>query len=50
MTVAAVDGRKVTFDVEAVDSHDTVGRGTHERYVIDVERFARGLKKKFGQA
>ena len=48
-TVAAVDGRKVTFDVEAIDSHDTVGRGTHERYVIDVERFARGLKKKFGQ-
>ncbi len=47
--VTAVDGNKVTFDVEAVDSQETVGRGTHERYVIDVERFARGLRKKFGQ-
>ena len=48
-TVTAVEGNKITFDVEAVDSRETVGRGTHERYVIDVERFARGLKKKFGQ-
>ena len=47
--VTAVDGRKITFDVEAVDSRETVGRGAHERYVIDIERFARGLKKKFGQ-
>ena len=48
--VTAVDGRKISFDVEAVDSRETVGRGAHERHVIDVERFARGLKKKFGQA
>jgi predicted thioesterase len=48
-TVTALEGNKVTFDVEATDSRDTVGRGIHERYVIDVERFARGLRKKFGQ-
>ena len=47
--VTAVNGRKIAFDVEAIDSRETVGRGTHERYVIDVARFARGLKKKFGQ-
>ena len=49
MTYKAVDGRKITFDAEAVDSRETIGRGAHERHVIDVERFARGLKKKFGQ-
>ena len=48
--VTAVDGSKITFGVEAVDSRETVGRGAHERYVIDIEQFARGLKKKFGQA
>lgn len=48
-TVTAVEGNKVTFDVEAVDSRETVGSGTHERHIIDVERFARGLRKTFGQ-
>ena len=49
-TVAAVEGRRVTFEVEALDGAETVGKGLHERYIIDVKRFAEGLKKKFGQA
>ena len=47
-TVIEVEGRKLTFEVEARDSRDVVGKGTHERYIIDVERFAAGLKKRFG--
>jgi predicted thioesterase len=47
--VKEMDGRRLTFEVEARDEREVVGRGTHERFIIDVERFARGLKKKFGQ-
>ena len=47
-TVIEVEGRKLTFEVEARDSREVVGKGTHERYIIDVERFAAGLKKRFG--
>jgi predicted thioesterase len=49
-TVAAVDGRRITFDVEAHDGTEVVGKGRHERHVIDVQRFAERLRKKFGQA
>jgi fluoroacetyl-CoA thioesterase len=49
-TVTKVEGRQLTFEVEAHDGTETVGKGLHERYIIDVKRFAEGLKKKFGQA
>lgn len=42
-----VDGRKLSFEVEAVDGDEVVGRGMHVRFVVDVERFAAGLKKRF---
>lgn len=48
-TVSKVEGRQLTFEVEAHDGTETVGKGIHERYIIDVKRFAEGLKKKFGQ-
>lgn len=38
-----VDGKKLTFEVEARDSHATVLRGTHRRAVIDRARFLAGL-------
>ena len=46
--VVEVDSRRVRFRVEASDGSETVGRGSHERYVIDIERFAARLRKKFG--
>ena len=46
-TVTAVDGRKVSFDVEARDGDEVVGRGRHVRFIVDVERFAKGLRKRF---
>lgn len=46
--VAEVDGRRVTFEVEAADGTEVVGSGTHVRFVVDVKRFAARLRKKFG--
>ena len=37
-TVSAVEGRKITFDIEASDGVGIIGRGTHERFVINNEK------------
>ena len=38
-TVVAVDGRKVTFEVVAKEGEKVIGRGTHERFIINNEKF-----------
>ena len=38
-TLTAIDGRRLTFDLEAYDEKEQIGSGTHERFVIDNERF-----------
>jgi predicted thioesterase len=45
--LTAVDDSKLSFEVEAEDREEVIGRGRQTRFVIDVERFARGLKKRF---
>ncbi len=35
----AVDRRKLTFRVEAYDEAGKIGEGTHERFIINSERF-----------
>ena len=45
-TVTEVDGRRVSFNVTARDEHEEIGRGTHQRVVIDVAAFAERLAKK----
>ncbi len=45
--LTAVEDRKASFEVEAIDGDEVVGRGSHTRFVIDVERFAARLKKRF---
>jgi fluoroacetyl-CoA thioesterase len=42
--VGGVDGRKVTFEVQAWDEHGLIGEGTHVRYVVDVTRFVEGMQ------
>jgi fluoroacetyl-CoA thioesterase len=44
--VTAVDGRKVTFRVQAWDEQEQIGEGTHTRYVIDVTRFMQRVQSK----
>ena len=37
--LVAVDGRKLTYEVEADDAREPIGTGTHERFVVDSDRF-----------
>jgi predicted thioesterase len=34
-----IDGRRLVFHVEAFDDKEQIGSGTHERFVINVEKF-----------
>jgi fluoroacetyl-CoA thioesterase len=45
-TVAAVEGRKVTFEVSAKDELEPIGGGTHTRFVVDVRKTHERLKAK----
>ena len=47
--VISVDDRRVKFKVEAFDSKEQIADGTHERYVVNVERFAKRLAEKRAQ-
>ena len=35
----AIEGRKLLFSVAAFDSKGLIGKGTHERCVVNVEKF-----------
>jgi predicted thioesterase len=41
-----VDGNRCLFEVTAFDEREEVGRGTHERFVIEVARFRSRMEKK----
>lgn len=38
-TVTEYDGRKICFDVEAYDEAGLIGKGTHERFTIKIDKF-----------
>ncbi len=42
----AIEGRKLTFKVEAWDEVEQIGEGEHERFIIDQTRFNRRLTEK----
>jgi len=44
--VTAVDGRKVLFNVVAHDETSEIGNGTHERFIIDAEKFMKKLEQR----
>ena len=44
--VTGVDGRRVSFAVQASDERETIGTGTHERMVVNLARLARRLEAK----
>ncbi len=37
--ITKIDGRKITFDVKAFDDIDEIGNGTHERFIVNKEKF-----------
>ncbi|HYL87229.1 MAG TPA: thioesterase family protein [Burkholderiales bacterium] len=45
-TVQRIEGRTIYFTVEARDEHELIGDGTHERVVVNVEKFDQRVKRK----
>ncbi|MGI6662874.1 MAG: thioesterase family protein [Bacillota bacterium] len=45
-TLTEIDGRRLVFHVEARDELDKVGEGTHERFLISVDRFISRAREK----
>jgi fluoroacetyl-CoA thioesterase len=45
-TLTAVEGRQLTFDIEADDGVDRITRGTHQRFIINAERFNQSVAAK----
>jgi len=45
-TVTEVDRRRVAFEVHVEDDVETIGRATHERFVIDIPTFESRLAEK----
>ena len=41
-----VDGRRLVFEVKAYDEADLISKGTHERFVINKEKFDSRVKRK----
>lgn len=48
--LTAVEGRKLSFAVEAHDGVDRISSGTHERFVIDAARFKTKVSDKAARA
>jgi fluoroacetyl-CoA thioesterase len=46
--VIAVEDRKVRFKVAAFDEKEQIADGTHERFIVNIERFAKRLAEKRG--
>ncbi len=44
--VTAVEGRKLVFKVAAYDEAGLIGEGTHERFIVDNEKFQGKANKK----
>lgn len=45
----AIDGRKLTFRVEADDQVERIGQGEHKRVIVDLDRFRVRMEAKKGQ-
>jgi predicted thioesterase len=46
--LVGVDGRTLTFRVEARDDKEPIGDGSHQRVVVNVARFDERVKRKLG--
>ena len=48
--VTRVEGRSVTFAVNVKDEKELIGDGTHERVVVNVEKFDLRVQRKLAKA
>ncbi len=44
--VTAINGRSIDFEIAAYDSLEQIGRGTHRRAIVQVERIAKRMAEK----
>jgi predicted thioesterase len=44
--VTSVDDRRVNFKVEAFDEKEKIAEGTHQRFIVNVARFAARVQEK----
>jgi predicted thioesterase len=44
--VISVDDRRVNFKVEAFDEKEKIAEGTHQRFIVNVARFAKRVREK----
>ena len=44
--VTAVEGRKVTFQVDGFDEKEKIGEAVHERFIINAEKFLQRVEAK----
>lgn len=47
--LTAINGRKLTFSVSAYDEHGLIGEGTHERFIVDIQKFMAKTRGKLKQ-
>ncbi len=45
-TLAAINGRKLTFDIDCRDDIESIGHCEHTRFIIDAARFEAGIVEK----
>ncbi|MDH3259063.1 MAG: thioesterase, partial [Deltaproteobacteria bacterium] len=45
-----VDGQRTKWEIVARDEVDEIGRGTHERFTVNIDRFNGRVAKKIEQA
>lgn len=50
VTVAEREGPRVVFEIDATDSLDTICKGRHERFIVDVEKTKSRLLAKAAKA
>ena len=50
LALQKVEGKRLTFYIRAHDGIDSIGEGTHERFVIVRERFVKKVQEKLAAA
>lgn len=47
--LVGIEGKKLTFKIEAYDEIEKIGEGSHERYIINVDKFMGKVEEKRGK-
>ena len=46
--LTGVEGKKLSFKVDAYDDRELIGTGTHDRFIIDLKKFLQKVEDKKG--